>query len=280
MKRLINKIKSTLNPQWNNPRKTSKLNLLTTFSSFKPHGNQSYESFVPLLIKNINEVIPRIAEISELKNKVDVVNYLAYFEENKNKNSENIKEKLIENFNSRGSDKVGNNYHMIYSCLLEDLEKDYTILEIGLGTNNPKIVSSMGVTGSPGASVRAFRDTFLNGYIYGADVDPDILFSEERISTFFVDQNNFDTFSNIPKLLDNKFDLIIDDGLHYQLSNLNTLIFALSNLNKGGYFIIEDIGVWTIDTWKIVKNLIPDNFESRIIQMTESNFIFLVKKIK
>jgi len=93
---IINKIKSILNPQWNNPRKKSKLNLLTTFSSFKPHGNQSYESFVPLLIKNINEVIPRIAEISELKNKVDVVNYLAFFEENKNKNSENIKEKLID----------------------------------------------------------------------------------------------------------------------------------------------------------------------------------------
>ena len=120
----------------------------------------------------------------------------------------------------------------------------------------------------------------MKGYIYGADVDTDILFSEERISTFFVDQNNLETFSNIPKLVDNKFDLIIDDGLHYQLSNLNTLIFALSNLNKDGYLVIEDIGVWTIDTWKIVKNLLPNTFESRIIQMTESNFIFLVKKIK
>ena len=280
MKRLINKIKSILNPQWNNPRKTSKLNLLTTFSTFKPHGNQSYESFVPLIIQNINEVLPKIAEISELKNKVDVVNYLAFFEENKNKNSEIIKEKLIENFNLRGSDKVSNNYHIIYSCLLKDLKQNYTILEIGLGTNNPTIVSSMGIGGSPGASVRAFRDTFLNSYIYGADVDSDILFSEERISTFCVDQNNLETFSNIPKLVDSKFDLIIDDGLHYQLSNLNTLIFALSNLNIDGYFIIEDIGVWTIDTWKIVKNLVPDTFESRIIQMTESNFIFLIKKIK
>ena len=160
------------------------------------------------------------------------------------------------------------------------MKQNYTILEIGLGTNNPKIVSSMGIGGSPGASVRAFRDTFLNSYIYGADVDSDILFSEERISTFCVDQNNLETFNNIPKLVDSKFDLIIDDGLHYQLSNLNTLIFALSNLNKDGYLVIEDIGVWTIDTWKIVKNLVPDTFESRIIQMTESNFIFLVKKIK
>lgn len=280
MKKIINKINSILNPGWNNPRKTSKLNLLTTFSSFKPHGNQNYESFVPLLIKNINEIIPKIAEISELKNKVYLVNYLAYFEDNKNENSENIKEKLIKNFNLRGSDKVNNNYHIIYSCLLKDLEKDYTILEIGLGTNNPKIVSSMGVNGTPGASVRAFRDTFLNSSIYGADIDSDILFTEERISTFFVDQNDLETFSNITKIVNQKFDLIIDDGLHYQLSNLNTLIFALSNLNINGYFIIEDIGVWTIETWKIITNLVPKNFESCIIQMSENNFIFLVKKIK
>lgn len=280
MKKIVNVLKSILNPSWNSPRSKSKLNLLTTFSTFKPHGNQSYESFVPLLIKNINEIIPKISQISELKNKNNIINYLHYFEKNKHDNSEEIQDRLIENFNSRGSDKVGNNYHVIYSCLLQDLNENYKILEIGLGTNNPKIVSSMGVSGKPGASVRAFRDTFLNGSIYGADVDSEILFSEERISTFYVDQNNFETFSNITKVVNDRFDLIIDDGLHYQLSNLNSLIFALDNLKKDGYFIIEDIGVWTIDTWKIVNNLIPENFESCIIQMTESNFIFLVKKIK
>ena len=70
--------------------------------------------------------------------------------------------------------------------------------------------------------------------------------------------------------------MIIDDGLHYQLSNLNTLLFAFNNLKKDGYFVIEDIGVWTIDTWKIVNKLIPNNFESQIIEMTDSNFVFLL----
>ena len=72
--------------------------------------------------------------------------------------------------------------------------------------------------------------------------------------------------------------MIIDDGLHYQLSNLNTLLFALSNLKMNGFFIIEDIGIWTIDTWLIINKIIPKNFESQIIEMTENNFVFLLQK--
>ena len=134
----------------------------------------------------------------------------------------------------------------------------------------------MGLSGKPGASIKGFKDTFTKSKIYGADIDKKILFSEERIKTFFVDQNNLETFKNITDNVNDKFDLIIDDGLHYQLSNLNTLLFAFNNLKKDGYFVIEDIGVWTIDTWKIVNKLIPNNFESQIIEMTDSNFVFLL----
>jgi len=279
MKKILRILKRILNPSWDSPRKRNRLNILTTFGDFKPHGNQSYESFVPLLIKNINEVIPTIAKVAEFEYKNILLTPTNFYEINKNKNSKEIEKKLIENLNFRGSDKVALGYHIIYSCLFENTTGQYKILEIGLGTNNPKIVSSMGLKGKPGASIKAFRDTFANSLIYGADIDKNILFSEERIETFFVDQNNLDTFKNITENIEEKFDLIIDDGLHYQLSNLNTLLFSLSNLKNGGFFVIEDIGIWTIDTWKIVNKLIPDNFESNIIQMSERNFIFLVKKI-
>ena len=279
MKKIINKFKSLLKPSWNSPRSKTNLNLLTTFSSFKPHGNQSYESFVPLVIKNINEIIPVISKIAELKNQNPIIPYSVFCKENTNNNSKDIEEELIKNLEYRGSDKVAHNYHLIYSCLFSDLNLDYKILEIGLGTNNPKLISSMGVDGMPGASVKAFRDTFSNALVYGADVDKEILFKEERIKTYYVDQNDLKTFDNITNQVKDKFDLIIDDGLHYQLSNLNTLIFALSNLRNNGYFVIEDIGIWTIETWKIVNNILPSNFESKIIQMSETNFIFLVKKL-
>ena len=279
MKRILRILNRILNPGWDSPRKRTSLNLLTTFGDFKPHGSQSYESFVPLLIKNVNEAIPTIAKVAEFENKNIILTPTNFYENNKNKNSKEIEKKLIENLNFRGSDKVALGYHIIYSCLFQNTTGQYNILEIGLGTNNPKIVSSMGLKGKPGASVKAFRDTFTNSQIYGADIDKNILFSEERIETFFVDQNNLDTFKNITENVEEKFDLIIDDGLHYQLSNLNTLLFALSNLNKEGFFVIEDIGIWTIDTWKIINKLIPNNFESNIIQMSERNFIFLLKKL-
>ena len=277
--KVIDKITLLMRPPWNSPRKKTSLNLLTTFSSFKPHGNQDYESFVPLVVQNINEIIPKVAQIAEFEEKNKILTYSIFYDQKKHKNTEKIKDKLSQNLEIYGSDKVRNNYHLIYSCILKDIEHPYNILEIGLGTNDPEVVSSMGLSGKPGASIKGFKDTFTKSKIYGADVDKKILFSEERIKTFFVDQNNLETFKNITDNVNDKFDLIIDDGLHYQLSNLNTLLFALNNLKKDGYFVIEDIGVWTIDTWKIVNKLIPNNFESQIVEITDSNFVFLLQKL-
>ena len=276
--KIIDKITSIIKPPWNSPRKKTSLNLLTTFSSFKPHGNQDYESFVPLVVQNINETIPKIAQIAEFENKNNILDYSMFYDQTKHKNTEKIKYKLSQNLETYGSDKVRNNYHLIYSCILKDIELPYNILEIGLGTNDVKVVSSMGLSGKPGASIKGFKDTFTASKIYGADVDKKILFSEDRIKTFFVDQNNLETFNNITDSVKEEFDLIIDDGLHYQLSNLNTLLFAINNLKIGGFFIIEDIGIWTIDTWKIVNKVIPKNFESQIIEMTETNFVYLLHK--
>ena len=64
----------------------------------------------------------------------------------------------------------------------------YKLFECGLGTNNLSYVSNMGIFGIPGSSLRAWKDYFPNAEIFGADIDPDILFIEERIRTFHVDQ--------------------------------------------------------------------------------------------
>ncbi len=281
MFKISNKLKSLINPAWNSPRSRSKINLLTTFSSFKPHGNQSYEKFVPLVIKNINELIPTIAKVAEFNEKSEKILYSNFYEERKNSNSDSIQNVLAKNLNKYGSDKVSNNYHLIYSCIFTDLNDEYKILEVGLGSNNRQIISSMGVNGNPGASIKAFRDSLPNSLVYGADIDKEILFEEERIKTFQVDQNNPESFNNITKDVNHKFNLIIDDGLHYQLSNLNTLIFALNNLEEKGFLIIEDIGTWTIETWEIIYHLLPSEFEPTIIQLTEeSGFVFLIQKIK
>ena len=66
--KLISWIKNILNPPWDSSRSKTKLNILTTFGNFKPHGNQNYKTFIPLVIKNINETIPAISKIVELSN--------------------------------------------------------------------------------------------------------------------------------------------------------------------------------------------------------------------
>lgn len=275
---VINFLKSLISPGWNSSRAYSKLNLLTTFSSFKPHGNQPYKAFEPLVIKNINEIIPRLSNLAEVDNKVEIVELSDFVQQNKHKNSDEIYKKLNENFSIFKSDKSKNQYDLIYSVIFPDLVTNFKILEIGMGTNNPEIVSSMGINGKPGASLKAFKNTFQNSIIYGADIDPTILFEEDRIKTFNVDQNNLDTFSNLSNVI-NSFDYIIDDGLHYQLSNINTLLFSIEKLATGGFLIVEDIGSWTIDTWIVISKLIPDGFKSNLIKMSSNNFVFLLRRI-
>ena len=94
--------------------------------------------------------------------------------------------------------------------------------------------------GNPGASLRAFRDFCPNAEIYGADFDSRILFQENGIQTFYVDQTETDSLEEISKKIGNNFDLMIDDGLHSPNANLHSLKF-LPLLKVGGYAVIEDV---------------------------------------
>jgi hypothetical protein len=85
-------------------------------------------------------------------------------------------------FDQYGSDKSNHhNYHLLYGGLLgPKRSSQLRILEIGLGTNNPDILSNMGPGGKPGASLRAFRDFCPNAQLFGADIDHRRLFEEEK----------------------------------------------------------------------------------------------------
>ena len=53
------------------------------------------------------------------------------------------------------------------------------VFEFWVGTNNPNLASSMGVLENPGASLRDWRDYFPNALVFGADIDIEILFTDE-----------------------------------------------------------------------------------------------------
>ena len=139
------------------------------------------------------------------------------------------------------------------------------ILEIGIGTNNPSLVSTMGIYGTPDASLYSFREYLPNSQIYGADIDTNILFTHDRIKTFYVNQLDYSTYNNIDNQM---YDLIIDDGLHSIGANFNTLLYALNHLNNNGWCVIEDI----IDNWKSIDFILKstNKYETFIILIRNS----------
>src|SRR5262249_29310700 len=126
-------------------------------------------------------------------------------------------------FNLYGSDKSSrHNYHLLYAPLLAPRRRDQLrLLEIGIGTTSPGVVSTMGASGKPGASLRAFRDFCENALVFGADIDRRVLFNEDRIRTYHVDQIQSSSFDELYYHLANEvFDLVIDDGLHSPNANI------------------------------------------------------------
>jgi hypothetical protein len=193
-----------------------------------------------------------------------------------NSNSDSGKLQLL--FNENGSDKASNHgYEGIYFSILENLKFEVRdILEIGIGTNNQKLISNMGKKGIPGASLRAMRDYSENFHIVGVDIDKDILFSEERISTFELDQLSEESWlALIQSQNGRKFDLIIDDGLHSPTANLNTIVYGLELLKDDGIMLIEDIPERALPVWELAINLLPKSMVKNIFNCGEFYVIVL-----
>jgi glycosyltransferase involved in cell wall biosynthesis len=152
-----------------------------------------------------------------------------------------------------GSDKGrSNNYTPLYWALFKGRhDQPLRIFELGLGTNNPDLLSNMGVFGAPGASLRGWRQLFPHALVYGADIDREILFEEHRIKTFYCDQLDGASIRELwshPDLRDGA-DIIIEDGLHTFEANISFLEASLDHLRPGGIYVTEDI-VWdSIEQW-------------------------------
>ena len=84
-----------------------------------------------------------------------------------------------------------------------------------------------------------WRDYFKNAQIYGIDIDENNLVNDTRITSF--KSNQIDS-KNINKMLINKrFQIIIDDGSSVPYHQIETFNNLSHKLNKGGFYIIENI---------------------------------------
>ena len=173
-----------------------------------------------------------------------------------------------------GSDKgTKHNYTTIYSVLFRALrKKPLRIFELGLGTNNPHLASSMGVYGRPGASMRGWRELFPQALIYGADIDRDILFTDDRIETFYCDQLDGEAIRDLwaqPSLRE-PMDILIDDGLHTLEANVSFMNGSLQHLRPGGIYLVEDILSKTIGSWlDLLQSGYPEHFPNHEFALIE-----------
>lgn len=160
-----------------------------------------------------------------------------------------------------GSDKgniTWHNFTAVYSEIFKALRnEELRIFELGLGTNNPHLTSTMGVDARPGASLRGWREIFPRAIVFGADIDRDILFTEDRIQTFYCDQMDENAIRDLwaQPAMQQEMDIIIDDGLHRFLANTKFLAGSIEHLRPGGTYIIEDISEIDLGKW---RDQLPD----------------------
>jgi hypothetical protein len=258
----------------------TRLDIIKTFPTFVADGvDTTYKQTVSLAIETNNQTIPLLNMLARssglnLLKPTSLENFPSGVSERE------AGYKLRELFNKHGSDKSNfHNYECLYGTILNRNHKIEKVLEIGLGSNNTRVPSNMGAKGKPGASLRAFREFLPNAQIYGADIDKCILFREDRIQTFFVDQTDPGSLAELAINVSSDFDLIIDDGLHALNANISVLIFALDKIKPGGWIVIEDINEATAPAWELISAIIPNNYRLFLFKAKPSIFLFAMKKI-
>lgn len=170
------------------------------------------------------------------------------------------------------------NYTTIYSALFgQRRTESLRIFELGLGTDNPSLASSMRANGRPGASLRGWRELFPHAFVYGADIDRDILFEENRIKTFYCDQLDSVAIRDLwsQPTLQGGFDIMLDDGLHTFEANTSFLEGSLEQLRPGGTYVVEDILKVTLQRWQerletIYLKRFP-NHEFALVELPNTN---------
>jgi hypothetical protein len=109
--------------------------------------------------------------------------------------------------------------------------KKLKILEIGVGGyEDPS---------SGGASLKMWKQYFPNSMIYGMDIVDKSALEEDRIKIF---QGSQDDEGFLKKVVakTGKFDIIIDDGSHWNDHVIKTFKILFPELNDGGIYVVED----------------------------------------
>lgn len=158
---------------------------------------------------------------------------------------DSIAEILKKLFNKHGSDKsLLHDYQIPYGYILNLLPSG-PLLEIGIGSQDTKFNSVMGISYVPGASLRSWRDSGYFTYCYGADIDEKVIFTEDKISTYVADQLKIGSLQKLNRNLKIKepqgFSLTIDDGYHDFYANKNSFLIVNNLINANLFKCFDEV---------------------------------------
>jgi cellulose biosynthesis protein BcsQ len=87
--------------------------------------------------------------------------------------------------------------------------------------------------------------------VFGADVDRDVLFTEDQIQTYYCDQLDGNAIRDLwsQPALQSEMDILIEDGLHTFPANVSFLDGSLERVRVGGTYIVEDIRRNDLPMW-------------------------------
>jgi|TARA_R100000049_G_C1938188_1_gene82108 hypothetical protein len=130
-----------------------------------------------------------------------------------------------------GTDKWGKHHYTpyYYNMFKDRREKVEKVLEIGVGE---------------GAGLRMWRDFFPNAMIYGAEIDTNRLFIEDRIEVIRCDQSYYDDLIYLVQRIGIDFadiDIVIDDGSHRPEDQVFTCKTLMPLLDDRAIYVIEDV---------------------------------------
>ncbi len=134
------------------------------------------------------------------------------------------------------TDTARHNYSRYYVALFRPIrEQVRRIFELGI---------------FQGASLRAWRDYFPNAQVMGADIDPGLLFQEERIETWQCDETDPLAVEAMWSACGEELDILIDDALHTYADNRRFFNLSHDQVRPGGLYIIEDLRADELDLFR------------------------------
>ncbi len=150
-----------------------------------------------------------------------------------------------------GSDKcprLKHSYTPVYYEMFKDRRNSIKkVLEVGIGYY--KTINGIPLTFDQnlnrknyhGAGLKMWRDFFTNAQIYGADIVPDALMTDERIATFLCDETKKEDIENLIRQTGSDIDIFVDDGSHRWRDQVFLAKTILPLLKKDVIYVIEDV---------------------------------------